>query len=414
MDAEVIAVGSELLWPGRRESNTLWLGERLDRLGYDVVARTLVADDAERIAIAVRASLERSRVVVLTGGLGPTEDDRTRDGLARALGTPLVRDEERIEAIRRLFESKGRRFTLDQARQAERPSTASWLENELGTAPGLLVLDGDRLLCALPGVPQEMQPMFDRHVVPRLTQARRPARATRTLKIAGRTESSVDRQLRDLYAAAGLAVSVLIGHEGIEVHLRAAGDSAAEAELRLADVEREMSARLGEDLYGRDDETLGAVVGRKLVRGGRTVATAESCTAGMLAAALTREPGSTAWFRGGLVVYADDLKLRLAGVRPETLAGHGAVSAEVARELACAARERCGADYGVGITGIAGPGGATPGKPVGLVHLALADERDVVERTLQQFGDRGLVRRRTVVAALDLIRRRAREPGGRE
>ena len=413
MKAEVIAVGSELLWPGRRESNTLWLGERLDRLGYEIVARTLVADDAGGIAAAVAASLERSQVVILTGGLGPTEDDRTRQGLARALDRPLVRDEERVERIRRLFEAKGRRFTAEQLRQAERPPEASWIENDVGTAPGLLVVLGERLLCALPGVPAEMKPMFDREIAPRIAARGARARARRSLKVAGRTESSVDQQLRDLYSGRGTAVSVLIGREGIEVHLSSVGSDAADAERRVAELEREMADRLGEDLYGRDDETLPGVVGRELERRGRCVATAESCTAGLLAATLTREPGSSAWFRGGLVVYADDLKRELAGVQAETLARHGAVSAEVAGQLASGVRDRCGSDYGIGITGIAGPGGAAPGKPVGLVHLALADERGVVQRRLELFGDRELVRRRAVVAAMDLLRRRVQHAGDR-
>lgn len=411
MNAEVIAVGSELLWPGRHESNTLWLSERLDRLGYQVVARTLVSDDAPGIAAAVTASLQRSRVVIVTGGLGPTEDDRTRQGLALALDRPLVRDETRVERIRSLFNRKGRRFAPEQARQAERPAEASWIENDVGTAPGLLVERGEWLLCALPGVPAEMKPMFDRDLAPRLAARGGRVRARRSLKIAGRTESSVDRQLRDLYSGSGMTVSVLIGHEGIEVHLSSAGSDAADAERRVSELDRLMTERLGDDLYGRDDETLPQVVGRELVRRGRSVATAESCTAGLLAATLTREPGSSAWFRGGLVVYSDDLKRELAGVRAETLTRHGAVSLEVAEELASGVRDRCGSDYGIGITGIAGPGGGAPGKPVGLVHLALAHERDVVPRRLELFGDRELVRRRTVVAAMDLLRRQVQQSG---
>jgi nicotinamide-nucleotide amidase len=335
--------------------------------------------------------------------MGPTEDDRTRQAVAQAVDRLVERDEERVQRLRAQFESRGRRFQPFQARQADRPLGADWIDNPLGTAAGFVLQDRDRQLFALPGVPAELKAMFHAAVLPRIRESSAPiAVATRTLKVAGRTEPSVDEQLRDLYGGHGVEVTILAATEGIELHLRAAGE---EAEASVADLDRRMTTRLGLDLYGRDDETLPAVVGALLARKGRTVATAESCTAGLLAATLTGVAGASGWFRGGWVVYSDALKRELAGVADELLTRHGAVSEAVARELAVEVRRRCATDFGIGITGIAGPGGGTPEKPVGLVHSALATDAMVLHWRTLHFGDRELVRRRTVTAALDRLRR---------
>ena len=279
MNAELIAVGSELLRFGRRDTNGEWLTERLNREGIEVVARSMVEDDAVRIAVQVRAALERADLIVLTGGLGPTEDDRTRAALALALARPLETDPEQLGRIRSWFEKHGRPFSEAQARQAERPRGAQWIPNPLGTAPGLLMQVGAREVYALPGVPAEMKAMFEEAVRPRL--AGRPgALATRTFKVAGRTESSVDAQLRDLYETPEIDMTILTGGEGIELHVRARSVSSGQAARRLAAVQERLERRLGVDLYGTDDDSLPAVVGGLLRRRGATVATAESCTAG--------------------------------------------------------------------------------------------------------------------------------------
>jgi nicotinamide-nucleotide amidase len=218
-------------------------------------------------------------------------------------------------------------------------------------------------------------------------------------------ESSVDAQLRDLYGASGTHVTILTGSEGIELRLQTEGESPEQARRRLRRLEQRMVDRLGVDLYARDDETLPGVVGRRLRALGRTLATAESCTAGLVAGAVTSVPGSSGWFRGGLVVYNDELKVKLAGIDPGLLREHGAVSEAVARALAAGARRRAGADYGLGVTGIAGPGGGSADKPVGLVHLAIEGPGAADHRRLMLIGDRALIRRRTVVAALDRLRR---------
>jgi len=407
--AALLAIGSELVHAGRADTNGDWLRERFLRAGMPVAMRVSVEDDEDAIAAALAAATAACEIVVLTGGLGPTDDDRTRAAVARALDAPLERDERVVDEIRRRFESRGRRFSAHQARQADRPCGAVWLPNPLGTAPGFRVERGSTTVFALPGVPAEMRAMYEHGVAPFLRALGPGALARRTFKIGGRLESSVDRQIHDLYAWPGVTVTILAGIPGIELHVGIAGRDADDARAGLERVEREIRARLGEDLYGVDDDTLEEVVGRGLLAARRTVATAESCTAGAIGAALTAVPGSSAWFRGGLIVYDDALKIGLAGVDPATLARHGAVSGEVAVELADGARRRCGSDVGIGVTGIAGPGGGSADKPVGLVHLAIADPDGVHAEAFRFPGDRAAVRGRTVAWALERLRRRLPE-----
>jgi nicotinamide-nucleotide amidase len=406
MNAIVVAIGSELLTPGRRDTNGDWLVARLYDLGIASSGRMVIDDDAGRIAAIVRAALDRAAAVVITGGLGPTEDDRTRDALALALDAPLTRDAAMAERIRALFTSRGRVAGPRQGRQADRPEGMSFIDNPLGSAPGLLLERGGRILAALPGVPAEMKAMFDAAVAPRLQAHARGALARTTLRIAGRPESYVDDLVRDLYASEGTETTILASAGSVELLLTARGADAREAAARLEALAVAMRGRLGIDLYGADDESLAAVVLRLLAARGATVALAESCTGGLLGAALTDVPGSSVSFRGGLVCYADDLKQSLAGVPAATIAAHGAVSEAVARALAEGARRVGSADFGLGVTGVAGPSGGTPDKPVGTVHIALADGGEGRAVKLDWPGDRDLIRRRAVTVALDLLRRR--------
>jgi nicotinamide-nucleotide amidase len=408
MNAELIAVGSELLRFGKTDGNSEWLTGQLQRCGIEVVARTAVDDDVARIVATVSTALRRADVVLLTGGLGPTQDDRTRDALSRALDAPLELDEERARQMRELYARHGRTMGPAEASQALRLRGSSWLENRLGSAAGVLVQRDGRVLAAMPGVPAEMRAMFTASVLPLLTKAGSGPLQGLTLKIAGQTESSVDRLLGDLYRTTGLEVTVLGGLEGLELHVRARSEPGEQAEsaARLQEFERQTRQRLGPDVFGVGDDRLAGVVGDLLRRLGRTLATAESCTAGLLGAAITSVPGSSKWYRGGWIVYDDRLKWDLAGIRAETLAEHGAVSETVARQLAEGARTRCGADMALAVIGIAGPDGGTEDKPVGLVHLALQDGGESLHRRLRLIGDRQTVRRRAVAAALDLLRRR--------
>jgi nicotinamide-nucleotide amidase len=406
---ELIAVGSELLRHGKPDTNSEWLIERLLRAGIEVTVRSTIGDDAGRLASVLGDALARADVVLLTGGLGPTEDDRTRQAVARALGAPLERDALRVAQLEKLYERHARGFGEIEARQADRPAGAAWIDNPLGSAPGLLVERERGLLAALPGVPAEMRAMFVADVLPRLRRRAPEGLGRRSLKIVGRTESSIERQLGDLYAWPGVDVTVLSGADGLELHVLARGRDRVAVDARLRQFEREARRRLGSDLFGVDDDRLGPVVGALLLERRRSIATAESCTAGLLGASLTAVPGSSAWYRGGLIVYDDELKQSLAGVSAESLARDGAVSECVARELAAGARDRCGADIGVGITGVAGPGGGSPDKPVGLVHLSIHDGAESLHWELRSIGDRDMIRRRAVLTALDRLRRRLLE-----
>lgn len=411
MNAELIAVGSELLGAGRRDTNGDWLAERLARLGIATVSREVVEDDVARIASMTRSALERTDLVILTGGLGPTADDLTREAVALALDLPLERDAEQEELLRERFRTFGRSFGPQQLKQADRPRGSTWIANPRGSAPGFLLrLDG-RLLCVLPGVPSEMKTMFEAGLEPDLVAVSSAAFAYRRLKIAGRTEPAVDRRIADLYDRPDATVTILSGIWGIELLLRTAGTSTTSATTSLSQLVTEIRERFGLDLYGQDDETLPVVVGALMLQSGRTLATAESCTGGLLGGAITAVPGSSAWYRGGFVVYSNDLKVRLAGVSPATLARHGAVSEATARELAHGARQRCSTDVGIGITGIAGPEGGSPDKPLGCVHLALEDEQGSAHWRVLLPGGRDEVRGRAVTLALDRLRRRLL-PGG--
>jgi len=404
--AVVLAVGSELLTPGRRDTNADWLVARLFELGLETSWRAMIEDDVTRIAELVSAAWSEAEAVIVTGGLGPTEDDRTREALARAFGAPLTRDPEMARRIVERFQRLGRVAGPRQAIQADRPEGASWIENGLGSAPGILLEREGRILAALPGVPAEMKAMFEAEVAGRLGSQDRSSLARTTLKIAGRPESYVDELVRDLYGHDGTETTILAGAGTVDLIVTARGADASEARRRLTGVELTMRERLGVDVYGQGVDTLAGVTGRLLAARGATVAVAESCTGGLLGGAFTDVPGSSAWFRGGLVCYANELKSSLAGVPAALMEAEGAVSEAVARALAEGARRSCGADFGLGVTGIAGPDGGTPGKPVGTVHVALADGAAGASTKLNWPGDRELIRRRAVAVALDLLRRR--------
>jgi nicotinamide-nucleotide amidase len=410
MNAVVLTIGSELLLPGRRDTNAEWLIGRMLQVGVATLWHAAVGDDRERIAVLVRTAAAAAEVVILTGGLGPTEDDLTREALAIGLDRPSERDPAMVERIAELFASRGRKASPSQARQGDRPQGSSWIPNPLGSAPGILLAEGGRVIAALPGVPAEMKAMFEGTLAPLLAASAPAPIASRTLRIAGRPESYVEERVRDLYATPGTQTTILAGPGTVELVISAAGRDSREASARVAEVESAMRGRLGPDVFGVDSDTLASVVGRLLAARGETVAVAESCTGGLLGGALTDVPGSSAWFRGGLVCYANDLKTSLAGVPTELIAAEGAVSESVARALAAGARRACGSDFGLGVTGIAGPEGGRPDKPVGTVHVALVDGASGRAVRLDWPGDRDLIRRRAVAVALDLLRRRLLDP----
>lgn len=410
MDAEIIAVGSELLTPDRADTNSLYLIAKLNELGVEVRFKTVVGDDRARLSAALRTALDRSNWIILTGGLGPTEDDVNRDAVAEVLHRPLREVPEIRQQLEKRFARWGRSMSENNARQALVPEGADWLPNRNGTAPGLWIEQDGRLLILLPGPPGEMQAMFEAACLPRLEQMAGGERIrTRVLKAIGLAESELDRRIAPLYRqVSNPSTTILASHGIVEIRLRARAESDQAADTLLAELSDKIEIALGDHVFSTQGESLEEIVGMYLVMKQKTVAVAESCTGGLLAERLTRTPGSSNYFLGGAVCYSNEMKTRLAGVPPELIAAHGAVSKEVAQALAVGVRKRAGASLGVGITGIAGPGGGSAEKPVGLVFIALADERGSQVRQFRFPGNRERVRLWSARAALEMIRRRVR------
>ena len=408
LTAEIIAVGSELLTPFRTDTNSLWLTDRLNGVGIEVKLKTIVGDDDARLEETIRDALKRSGVVILTGGLGPTEDDITRKIAARALSRRLALDEKVLEEIKAKFLHWGRKMPEINARQAMVVEGASVLPNPNGTAPGMYIEADGRAVVLLPGPPREMRPMFETHVLPKLSERAGGVRvARRVLRVAGMGESAVDERIAPVYTQfTNPQTTILFNDTEIEIHLTAQGKSEQEAELLLDGLAGQIEDRLGHAIFAFRGETMEEVVGLRLAVGGFTVAVAESCTGGLVAHRLTEVSGSSAYFTEGVVTYSNESKTRLLGVPAEMIERHGAVSPEVAEAMAEGVKRRAGVDFGLSVTGVAGPTGGTSEKPVGLVYIALADDAHTEHRRVMLPGDRHLIRTRASQAALDLLRRR--------
>jgi nicotinamide-nucleotide amidase len=408
LTAEIIAIGSELLAPDRTDTNSLWLTEQLNRLGIEVKLKTIVGDDDARLEEAIKDATRRSKVVITTGGLGPTEDDITRKVTARALGRRLLLDEDLLAEIRQRFQSFGVAMPERNSRQAMVIDEAEVLPNPNGTAPGMFIDHNGTAIVLLPGPPREMKPMFENHVTHRLaSRAGSQKVVRRMLRVAGMGESAVDERIAPVYSQyENPQTTILFNQSEIEIHLTAHGRTEAEAEALLDRLSEQIEERLGNAVFAFAGETMEQVVGLKLSVGTYTLAVAESCTGGLLAQRVTEVPGSSKYFIEGVVTYSNDAKTRALGVEPILLLEHGAVSAPVAEAMAEGIRKRADTDFGLAITGIAGPGGGSEEKPVGLVYIALASESGTEHRKLSIPGDRHLVRWRASQAALDLLRRR--------
>jgi nicotinamide-nucleotide amidase len=411
MDAEIIAVGSELLTSNRQETNSLYLTQKLNALGIEVRFKTIVGDNAEHLAQVFRAALGRSRLIFLTGGLGPTEDDLNRQVVAEVLGRPLREVPEIRRRIEERFARLGRTMSENNARQALVPEGAEWLENKLGTAPGLWISHEGVAVVLLPGPPKELEAMFEATCAPRLASfATGECLRSRVYKTVGLAESEVDQRIAPLYKNyQNLRTTILATPGVIEVHLQARATNDVEANELLDQLGDRIEAALGEYVFSSAGESLEEVVGMYLVMRQKTLAVAESCTGGLLSERLTRVPGSSNYFLGGMVCYSNELKTTLAGVPADLIAEHGAVSLTVAQAMAEGVRKRTGASLGIGITGVAGPGGGTPEKPVGLVFIALADENGTQIREFRFPGDRERVRHWATQMALEAVRRRLRD-----
>jgi nicotinamide-nucleotide amidase len=408
LTAEIIAIGSELLAADRTDTNSLWLTEKLNSIGIEVKLKTIVGDDDARLEEAIKDAVRRSKVVITTGGLGPTEDDITRKVAARALGRRLLLDETILAELRERFLSFGHVMPERNSRQAMVIEKAEVLPNPNGSAPGLFIENNGVAIVLLPGPPREMRPMFENHVLGKLAgRAGNVKVLRRMLRVAGLGESAVDEKIAPIYTQyENPQTTILFNQSEIEIHLTARGRTEVEAEALLDRLSGQLEERLGNAVFSFAGETMEEVVGLKLTVGGYTLSVAESCTGGLIAQRLTEVPGSSKYFIEGAVTYSNDAKTRTLGVEPVLLLEHGAVSAPVAEAMAEGIRKRARTDFGLAVTGIAGPDGGSEEKPVGLVYIALADDVQTKSRKLQIPGDRNLIRWRASQAALDLLRRR--------
>jgi nicotinamide-nucleotide amidase len=406
-DAEIIAVGSELLTHDRIDTNSLFITEQLNALGVEVSRKVVVGDDRVRLEAAVRDALENVEIVVLSGGLGPTEDDLTRDAVAAALGRPLVFSQEICGWIEDRFRRFQRKMAENNKRQAFLIEGAEALPNPRGTAPGQWIeLDG-RVAMLLPGPPGELKPMFVDQCVPRLLRHLPPqVIRTRYYRVAGMGESDLDQLIAPVYTKyVNPVTTILSGPGDIQIHLRARGATAEEAEALLGEVAPPIEELLGDRIYSRNGDLLEAVVGAMLRKRGATLAVAESCTGGMLAERITSVAGSSDYFLGGFLVYSDRMKTELLGVDAALLEKHTAVSEEAALAMAEGARSRTGATCAISITGEAGPESATGAVP-GTVIIGYAGPAGSETRRVHLPGDRKRVRTLAAQTALDFLRRR--------
>ena len=406
-DAEIIAVGSEMLTSQRIDTNSLYLTDHLNALGVEVRRKLIVGDDRTLLTATVRQGLEYAGIVILTGGLGPTEDDVTREAVAAALGRPLLFHQEIADAIEERFRRRQRKMAEINKRQAYVVEEAEILANNHGTAPGQWIEHEGRLVVLLPGPPGEMKPMFAAECLPRLIK-RLPTQVIRTrfYRVTGLTESDLDALIAPVYTKyANPSTTILASPGDIQVHLRARCETAEEAERLLAEVGAPIEKLLGRHLFSLTGEPLEAIVGNLLRDRQATLSIAESCTGGMLGERITSMPGSSSHFLGGFVTYSDILKVELLGVDPELIEKHSAVSNEVACAMALGARVRTGSTFALSVTGEAGPESSS-GVPVGTIFVGFAGPDTTEAIRFAMPGDRPRIRGFATQAALDLLRRR--------
>jgi nicotinamide-nucleotide amidase len=412
VNAEIIAVGSELLTPFRMDTNSLYLTEQINQLGVEVIFKSVVGDDLRRLVEAAEHALFRSEIVIFSGGLGPTEDDLTREAVAEALGVSLRRDEGVLAGIEQRFASRGWKMSPNNAKQADVLEGATALPNANGTAPGQWLsgkFDGrERIVILLPGPPHELKALFEAECRQRLQAKLPPAfLATRVLKVAMLGESHVDARVAPIYKRyTDVQTTILAGAGEIQLHFKSRAETMEAAQARVDEAADAVEEELDDAVFSRDGESLEQIVGFWLQMRNATLAVAESCTGGLLGERITSVGGSSRYFAGGAIVYSNPVKTELAGVPADMIERHGAVSREVAAALAEGIRYRCEATLGIGITGVAGPSGGTPEKPVGLVFHALASDRgtEVIERNFP--GDRKRIRWFATTLALDMVRRK--------
>jgi len=407
MRAEIISVGTELLLGDVVDTNASYIAQSLALLGIDLFRKTVVGDNRERIARVFKEALERANLIIITGGLGPTEDDITKEAVCEVIGEELELNEEVFEKIKKRLGYPKRGTKEGMIKQALVPLSAKILPNPVGTAPGIILEKEDKTVILLPGVPQEMRRMVKEGVVPylRTKKGRAESIKSKVLKVVGMGESQVEKAILDLLEEQSNPTIALLAQRG-EVHIRITAKFKERRllEERIREVEERIRARLGDYIYGVDEDTLEGKVASLLRRKNLTVSVAESCTGGLLSHRLTNIPGSSNYYYAGIVSYSNEAKSHFLGVLPQVIQERGAVSPEVAEGMAKGAREAANTDLGVGITGIAGPTGGTPEKPVGLVYIALSTSDGEICQKFLFPGGRDEVKWKASQAALDLLR----------
>jgi len=408
MKAEIVSTGTELLLGETLNTSAHYVTGKLSSMGIEVDYHTTVGDNPERLEQVLRQAIGRSDLLITTGGLGPTVDDLTKELVAKVLDIEMVLDPASLEHIKQFFGRRKAPMPLNNEKQAYFPKDSKILPNPIGTAPGAIIEKNGKIVIILPGPPFEMTPMFDNYVWSELQQTIEPdveRMNERVLKVFGMGESAIEEVLADLMGLPNLSMALLA--KRAEMHIRLVSRSPKDlraAEEALNRAEEEIRRRLGNKVFGRDQETMIGIVGQLLKNEHLTIATAESCTGGLLGAALTQEPGSSGFYLGGVVSYSNSLKQGLLGVSEENLLKYGAVSEQVAREMAEGIRLKAGSDLAISTTGIAGPDGGSDQKPVGLVYVGLATPEGVQVEKIQLYGERESVRQLTVQAALNKVR----------
>lgn len=407
MNAEIIAVGTEILLGDIVNTNAQYISRELANLGINVYKQEVVGDNEERVLESFKNAFKNSDIIITTGGLGPTPDDLTKEMAAKYFNKELVLHKESYENLKKLFEKSGRELVGSNEKQVYFPEDAIVLKNDHGTAPGAIIEgEGGKKIIVLPGPPREMKPMFDNYVVPYLKKYTDSVLVSKVLRFFGIGESRMAEVVHDLIVnQTNPTVAPYAKDTEAILRITAKANSEKEAEELIKPVEKEIRKRLEEYIYGERETSLEEVVGELLVRKAIKIATAESCTGGMVAEKLINYAGISASFLEGAVTYSNEAKMKRLGVKKETLDKYGAVSEETAREMAEGIARVSGADLGVSTTGIAGPGGGTVQKPVGLVYIGVYYKGSCLVKEFNFTGDRGRVRLRTTMSALDLIRR---------
>jgi len=409
MKAEIIAIGTEIVSGQNLDTNSQWLSRSLGALGIPVHFHTTLGDDLDENVAAFKVAIERADLVLTSGGIGPTQDDLTREALAIVAGVPLMEDAAALEAIAAMFARRNRVMAERNKVQALFPQGAEVLTNRVGTAPGIWMKTGSAMFGCLPGVPSEMRIMFDEQVAPRLQGLGGQGRVIvyRKINLFGKGESDIEAEAMDLTARGRQPEVGITAHDAtISFRIRAEGNSEIEALSALEHTVGLIRERFGDLIVGEESADVAEALVAQLVRTGSTLATAESCTGGLIAQLITAQAGVSPYFPGGVVPYANEAKVALLGVPPDLIEAHGAVSAEVAAAMAVGVRDRLGAQIGLSSTGIAGPSGGTPTKPVGLVYLGLATADGVQTRRLEIGPDqpRDIIQRRSAKHALNWVR----------